>query len=113
MAGKFEIFQSKNKEYYFRLKAGNGEAILSSEGYTTKANCQNGIKSVQNNATDDNRYERKTANSGKFMFNLKATNGQIIGSSQQYSTEQSREKGIESVKTNGVTTHIIDLSLEA
>lgn len=113
MAGKFEMFLGKNKEYYFRLKAGNGEPILSSEGYTTKANCQNGIKSVQNNAADDKRYEKKTASNGKFYFNLKATNGQTIGSSQQYSTEQSRDKGIESVKTNGVTTTIVDLSVEA
>ena len=34
---KFEIFQSeKNKQHYFRLKAGNGEIILASEGYVSK-----------------------------------------------------------------------------
>jgi len=113
MAGKFEIYLGKNnKEFYFRLKAGNGELILGSEGYTTKANCQNGVKSVQNNAANDNHYERKTASNGKFYFNLKATNGQIIGTSQQYATEQSRDKGVESVKINGVTTNIVDLTVE-
>ncbi|KRC52364.1 hypothetical protein ASE16_04890 [Leifsonia sp. Root227] len=50
MAGKFEIYQSSNGEYRFRLKAGNGEIIATSEGYTSKASAKNGIESVQNNA---------------------------------------------------------------
>ena len=50
MAGKFEIYQSSNGEYRFRLKAGNGEIIAVSEGYKTKASAKNGIESVQKNA---------------------------------------------------------------
>ncbi len=49
-----------------------------------------------------------TAKNGKPYFNLKAANHQIIGSSQFYASEQSRDKGIESVKTNGSTTTIKD-----
>ncbi|MCH5351492.1 MAG: YegP family protein [Clostridiales bacterium] len=47
---KFEIYLDKAGEYRFRLKAANGEKILASEGYTTKANCKNGINSVVKNA---------------------------------------------------------------
>lgn len=50
MAGKFEIYQSSNGEYRFRLKAGNGEIIAVSEGYKSKASAKNGIESVQTNA---------------------------------------------------------------
>ncbi|GAB3582297.1 YegP family protein [Leifsonia lichenia] len=50
MAGKFEIYQSSNGEYRFRLKAGNGEIIAVSEGYKSKASARNGIESVQKNA---------------------------------------------------------------
>lgn len=50
MAGKFEIYQSSNGEYRFRLKAGNGEIIAVSEGYTSKASAKNGIESVKTNA---------------------------------------------------------------
>ncbi len=50
MAGKFEIYKSSNGEYRFRLKAGNGEIIATSEGYTTKASAEKGIESVKNNA---------------------------------------------------------------
>jgi len=50
MAGKFEIFKDTRGEFRFRLKAGNGEVIASSEGYKTKAAAQNGVESVRNNA---------------------------------------------------------------
>ena len=59
MAAKFEIYQDKAAEFRFRLKAGNGENILASEGYSSKAACQNGIESVKKNAADDDRYEKK------------------------------------------------------
>lgn len=52
MAGKFEIFKDKSDQFRFRLKAGNGEIIAVGEAYTTKAACENGIKSVKENAPD-------------------------------------------------------------
>jgi len=106
--GKFTISKRTNGEYQFSLKAGNGQTILSSEGYNSKAGCENGIDSVKKNASDDNRYERKTASNGKFHFNLKAGNGQIIGSSQMYESEASRDNGIESVKNNAPDATIED-----
>jgi uncharacterized protein len=96
--GKFEVKTRKNGEFQFNLKAGNGQVILSSEGYTTKANCLNGVESVKKNAQDDNKFDRKTATNGKYYFNLKATNGQIIGSSEMYESASGMENGIESVK---------------
>ncbi len=50
--GKFEVYTDKKGEFRFRLKAGNGETIAASEGYTTKAACLNGIESVKKNAPD-------------------------------------------------------------
>jgi len=97
------MFELKNKEgsdYHFTLKAKNGQVILSSEAYNSKAAAVNGIQSVQKNASEDGRDERKTAKNGKFFFNLKASNGQVIGSSQMYSSESGMENGINSVKEN-------------
>lgn len=100
MAAKFELYQDKAGEYRFRLKAGNGEIILVGEGYKQKASAENGIDSVRRNALLDARYERKETSSGKPMFNLKASNGQVIGTSETYSSESARDNGIESVKRN-------------
>jgi hypothetical protein len=98
--GKFVISQRKNGDFQFNLKATNGQVILASQGYASKASCENGIESVKNNATDDARFERLTSSNGKFYFNLKAGNGQVIGSSEMYESEASRDNGIESVKRN-------------
>ena len=98
--GKFVISKRKNGEFQFNLKAGNGQTILASEGYSTKAACENGVESVKKNASDDSKYERKNSSSGKFHFNLKAGNGQVIGSSEMYESAAGMENGIESVKKN-------------
>ncbi len=50
MAAKFEVYADAKKQFRFRLKAGNGEIIATSEGYTTKKACMNGIESVKKNA---------------------------------------------------------------
>ena len=108
--GKFEITKRKNDEFQFNLKAGNGQIILTSEGYTTHAACMNGVESVKKNSVEDKRFDRKTAANGKFHFNLKATNGQIIGSSQMYEAEGGVENGIESVMKNAPDAEIVDMT---
>lgn len=99
--GKFEIFSSpKDGKYYFRLKAGNGQVILTSQGYLGKSGCTKGIKSIVSNCTDESLYERKEGKNGKFHFNLLAKNKQIIGSSQMYKDKTGMESGIKSVMKN-------------
>nr|WP_174507485.1 YegP family protein [Acinetobacter sp. Marseille-Q1620] len=110
MSGWYEVSQAKDGQYKFVLKAGNGEIILTSELYKAKASAQNGIESVQKNSADDARYERLVAKNGKPYFNLKAANHQIIGTSQFYTSEQSRDHGIDSVKNNGSSQTIKDLT---
>ena len=49
---KFEVYKDKAGEFRFRLKAGNGQIIATGEGYTTRANCINGVESVKKNAPE-------------------------------------------------------------
>jgi uncharacterized protein YegP (UPF0339 family) len=106
--GKFVCSKRSNGEYQFNLNASNGQTILTSEGYAAKSGCTNGIESVKKNASDDSRYERKTASNGKAYFVLKAGNGQVIGTSQMYADQSACEKGIASVKTNAPDATIED-----
>lgn len=106
--GKFFVTLRKNGEYQFNLKATNGQVILTSEGYTTKAACLNGVESVKKNSPVEARYEVKVAKNGKPFFNLKATNGQVIGASQMYSSERSMKNGIASVMNNAPEAPVID-----
>lgn len=52
MAGTFELYTDRSGEYRFRLKAGNGEVIAISEGYSSKSAALGGIDSVRRNAAD-------------------------------------------------------------
>ncbi|WP_338872132.1 YegP family protein [Spirosoma sp. SC4-14] len=106
--GKFVISTRTNGEFQFNLKADNGQVILTSEGYSAKAGCENGIESVRKNSADEGRFERKTASNGKFFFNLKAGNGQVIGSSQMYESEAGRDNGIDSVMRNAPDASVDD-----
>ena len=100
---KFTIFSGADKQYYFRLRAGNGEIILGSEGYVTNAGCRAGIASVKVNAPFDARYERfdKLLN---YRFNLKA------GNSESYESLAGRENGIAAVKSDAPGAPIEDIS---
>jgi len=108
--GKFEIKKDNSGQFRFNLKAGNGQVILSSEAYTTKAACDNGIESVRKNSQEDKRFERLEAKDGRPYFNLKATNGQVIGSSQMYANTDGMENGIASVMKNAADASIEDNS---
>ena len=109
--GKFVITKRKDGEFQFNLKAGNGEVILTSEGYKTKAGCEGGIESVRKNSPDDARYDKITTSTGKYRFNLEAKNGQIIGTSESYESAAGMNNGIESVKRNGQSETVEDLAV--
>ena len=108
--GKFTIRRSTDNQFYFVLKADNGEIILTSERYTTNQSCRIGIASVKTNAPYDSRYDRHMSSNGQYYFNLKAANGEIIGTSEMYTSAAGRDNGIESVKRNAPTASIEDLS---
>jgi uncharacterized protein YegP (UPF0339 family) len=109
MAGKFEIFRDKAGEHRFRLKAGNGETILTSEGDKDKAGCGNGIESVRKNASDPARFEKVRTDGGQYRFNLKAANHQVIGTSQNYDSESGRDNGIKSVSANAPAAAVVEV----
>jgi len=104
---KFEIYEGNNGQFYFRLYAQNGQKILSSQGYASKAGCKKGAESVKTNAPNEAQYERKEASNGKFYFNLLAANKQIIGTSQMYAAKTGRDNGIGAVM-RAVTKASID-----
>lgn len=106
MPGKFVVSNRKDGQQYFVLKAGNGEVILQSEGYTTARACANGIESVRKNAGNESRFECRTATDGRAYFVLKAANGQEIGRSQMYKSESGCRNGIESVTRNAANATV-------
>ena len=107
MAAKYELKRSDG-QFMFNLKAGNGEVILTSERYTTKASAEGGIASVRTNSPIDWRYDRRTSTSDQPFFVLLAANGEAIGTSEMYSSTSAMENGIASVKENGPDAEVDD-----
>lgn len=113
MAGKFEIYTDKAGEYRFRLKAGNGETILTSEGYSGRSAAINGVQSVQDNCGDVSCFEKQSTKTGRYRFDLKARNHQVIGSSQNYKTRSGRDNGIGAVGRAAKGAKVLDFSAKA
>jgi hypothetical protein len=104
---KFEVYQSgKKNEFRFRLKADNGQIILSSEGYTSKAACLNGIASVKKNAKDPKKIAKTQTPGNMFRFSVVAANNEVIGISQNYKSESGRNNGVDSVMRNATKAEI-------
>ena len=110
--GKFVIRQT-NTGFKFDLKAGNGEVIATPEVYSSIAACRKGVDSVSRIAADANfadltleqtalhpKFEMYEDKSGQFRFRLKARNGEIVATSEAYTTKAACENGVESVRKN-------------
>ncbi|MGL4767036.1 MAG: YegP family protein [Formosimonas sp.] len=109
MAGKFELSTTANGKFMFNLKAGNGQIILTSQMYESKDSATKGIESVKANAPLDERFSRETSAKDEPYFTLKASNGQVIGRSEMYSSASAMENGITSVKTNAPDAPVVEV----
>jgi len=108
MAGSFVIEKGTADKFRFNLRAGNNEIILSSETYEAKASAMAGVESVRKNSQDEARFARRTAKDGSAYFVLTATNGQVIGKSEMYSSPAAMENGIKSVTRNAPDAKVVD-----
>ena len=108
MAGKYALTMTSDGRFLFNLEAENGEKILTSESYEAKGGAQKGIESVRNNAPIDARFDRNTSTDDRPYFVLKAGNGEVIGTSQQYSSTAAMESGIQSVQANAPAAAVDD-----
>jgi len=121
--GKFCIKIASDGTYMFNLKASNGSIIATSQTYTSKSSCLNGIQSIKNNAPiasiEDQslegaeiqthpKFEIFVDKGGSYRFRLKATNGNIIAASQGYSSKSKCKNGIESIKRHAELATIIE-----
>ncbi len=120
--GKFSI-RTTEKGSRFNLVAGNGQVVGTSETYTTRDACLNGVESVRTNAPIANledqtvegyetqahpKFEVYLDKAGEFRFRLKARNGQAILASEGYKAKSSCLNGIESVRKNAVDAEVVD-----
>lgn len=103
---RFKISNSPGGQFTFNLTAENGAIILASQRYSSRSAAASGIESVRANAAIDAHYERLLSRAREPYFVLKAANGEVIGTSEMYSSPGARDAGIESVKKNAVEAEV-------
>jgi hypothetical protein len=95
---RFAIKQDSAGQWYFNLHARNGAVKLTSQKYSSKASALNGAFSTAENGLSVTRYRvAPAANGSGFYFNLTATNGQVVATSEVYATKASAERGRDTV----------------
>ena len=109
MPARFQLKKARNGKVFFNLLASNGEIILTSQMYASRASARKGIASVQTNAALDDRFEARADKSGKSFFVLKAGNRQVIGTGEAYASAAALKNGMKSVSSNAPKATIEDL----
>lgn len=104
-----KLRKSDAKEpFSFIFVNAEGKTIVKSENYAQKASAKNGIESVQKNCLEDSRYELKESSNGKPFFNIKSSNGQIVGTSALFDSEADRTAAIAELKAQSGKAEIIE-----
>lgn len=93
-SGRFELFVGEDGKHRFQLLAKNGERLLVSQAYGSKSSAKGGITSVKKNGRDGARYQVLEAQNGEFYWNLLATNGQVIGTSETYASKSNADRAV-------------------
>lgn len=96
--GVFKVFRDKGGSYRFQLKDAEGDVVLSSHKYRTKQTCLRAIRKVRNYAMHDALFERKTTDTGRFLFWLKATNHHVMAQSPSYESAARRDAALATVR---------------
>lgn len=108
MSAAYVITNSSDGQFLFNLQAANGEVILTSERYVSRGGVTTGIASVKTNSSNSGQYTRRFSRASEPYFVLTAQNGEVIGTSEMYSSTQARDVGIDSVTTNGPLAETVD-----
>jgi uncharacterized protein YegP (UPF0339 family) len=95
---RFAIKQDVGGKWYFNLHAKNGAIVLRSQRYDAKASALNGAFSVADNGLSAARYQVMASSNGTgYYLNLTATNGQVIATSEVYSSKSNAERARDSI----------------
>jgi hypothetical protein len=96
----FQLWQDAgSRQYYFHLKAGNGQVLVTSEGYTGRTDALSGLLSVLDNGGTGSRYEQLVATNNQHYFVLLAANKQVLATSQMYSSASASKSGATATRT--------------
>lgn len=103
------ILKRTGNQFFFGLQAaGNSGIIMTSQRYTRRASALEGIAAVKMCASHASQFRRQRSTRGESYFVLRAANGEVIGTSDMYSSAGAREAGIAAVQTHAPEASVDD-----
>lgn len=105
-AGKWEVSKlvvadaagtEKDSAFFFRLKASNGEPLITSEEYTTLRGAQQGIDTFKSNIARGN-FKISITRKGKFIVKLLTNQGNLLAQGEKYATRSQAMSAVSSIK---------------
>jgi len=106
---KIVLKKSQTSEpYTFAFVDSEDQSIVRSENYRARKGALNGIESVRKNCLNDARYEMKETKNGKFFFNVKASNGQVVGTSAFYVSMLDRSNAVAKFKSQAPNAPVVE-----
>lgn len=91
---QFQVFRGLDNGYYFHLRAGNGEIVLQSQGYSSRTGAVNGATSVKANGASAASYQLLEAANGQWYFVVKAGNGAVVAHGETYASKSNAQRAI-------------------
>ena len=107
LMGKYEIYFDGSR-YFYKLKASNGEVLITSETYASKENVYNAIEAVKRSISDG-RVLVAPDKHGLYQFALLAKNHRKVAMSANYPSEKGAIRASESFKRFAANANIEEI----
>lgn len=95
---RFEVHQGESGDFYFDVFAKNGQIVVASQHYASEAAAYNGAMAVQADGQQAAAYKLLQATDASWYFNVTALNGQVVGTSETYTTKASAQTAMTAVQ---------------
>lgn len=102
--GTYEIYE-EDGEWFFRLKASNGEVLLISQGYTSKSGCLSGLDTAKS-AIEEGAFTVTRDSQDRYQFKLYGSNNQALLTGQSYGSKDRAISAMNSVRRFGLKADI-------
>lgn len=104
---QFKLNKNDQGQFHFSLLDDREKTLLQSEMYNSKNAALNGIESVRTNAADEVHYDYLISENEQYYFNLRASNGQVIGTSKMYKTLKERNDAAQQVRISAKQAKVV------
>jgi uncharacterized protein len=100
MKGYYQLIEGHDGGFMFSLRAGNHETVLESRVFWSRQAAMDAVQLVRDFALEPENYTKQEAPDGTHFFELRDSNGKMLGRGASRKTRSALNAGIASVQRN-------------